>query len=364
MVEATDTGKILQQFNLNAPNPCTNASSVYHPPIIGQVIQVLQIPSFSHLSMQNCLIETKVAVAYCGFSGFAHMAHSFKTISSTVVYPSSVECLHAIAEGVMKFSYPEIGSAPRTRLSIPLLEGKASFEQFLVGFSTIDSDCLGSPFTAPNGKKVAKAIVRLTGTISVKSFNAKLVNDRKEIVITDKLTFNRTQSIDQVNEPVGDSVTAHIYADAKNQLEIFHDLNEGLFVANRSHIPASTCDTVQTVWTSKNVTFHKAIQLGTPDILEISRDKNSEHVSIILKSPTQICGRRVFRTAINELVVLILHPHDAPLPNPPVSTKEIDQWVFIKSVVMSSTSSTELSLDNDFNKLSYQICEANRQHLI
>jgi hypothetical protein len=46
MVGATDTGKInffdcgssgstqpmVQQFNLNAPQPCTNASSVYHPP--------------------------------------------------------------------------------------------------------------------------------------------------------------------------------------------------------------------------------------------------------------------------------------------------------------------------------------------
>ena len=31
---------------------------------------------------------------------------------------------------------------------------------------------------------------------------------------------------------------------------------------------------------------------------------------------------------------------------------------------MSSTSATELSLDNDFNQLSFQICEANRQHLI
>ena len=31
---------------------------------------------------------------------------------------------------------------------------------------------------------------------------------------------------------------------------------------------------------------------------------------------------------------------------------------------MSSTSATELSLDNDFNQISFEICEANRQHLI
>ena len=140
------------------------------------------------------------------------MAHALKTISSTVVYPSSVECLHAIDEGVMKFSFPKFGSAPRTRLSIPLSKGKATFEQFLVGYSTIDSDCLGSPFIAPDGKSVAKAIVRLTGTISVRTYDAKLVNDRNEIVITDKLVFNRSESINQVNEPAGDSVTAHIYA--------------------------------------------------------------------------------------------------------------------------------------------------------
>ena len=97
------------------------------------------------------------------------MAHALRTISSTVVYPSSVECLHAIEKGIMKFSFPKFGSSPRTRLSIPLSKGKATFEQFLVGYSTIDSDCLGKPFTAPDGEFVAKAIVRLTGTITVRT---------------------------------------------------------------------------------------------------------------------------------------------------------------------------------------------------
>ena len=84
------------------------------------------------------------------------MAHAMRKVSSTLIYPSSVECLHAIEKGVMKFSFPPFGTAPRRRLSIPLLKGKATFEQFLTGYSTIDSDCLGKPFTAPDGEYVAK----------------------------------------------------------------------------------------------------------------------------------------------------------------------------------------------------------------
>ena len=191
---AADTGKIslydcgatsssqplVQQFNLNMPDPCSNASSVYLPPQTGQTIQVLQIPSFSPLTVHNCLIETSVAVGYCGFSGFTHMAHAMRTISSTLIYPSSVECLHAINKGIMKFSFPPFGSTQRTRLSIPLTKGKATFEQFLTGYSTIDSDCLSKPFTAPDGEYVAKAIVRLSGTITVRSYDAKLIHDPAE----------------------------------------------------------------------------------------------------------------------------------------------------------------------------------------
>jgi hypothetical protein len=78
-----------------------------------------------------------------------------------------------------------------------------------------------------------------------------------------------------------------------------------------------------------------------------------------LKSPTQICGRTVWQTAVPEMVVLYLSAHDAPLNKKPIHPDELDQWIYIKSLVMLSVTSTGLSLDHDFNVISYQICPVN-----
>ena len=43
---------------------------------------------------------------------------------------------------------------------------------------------------------------------------------------------------------------------------------------------------------------------------------------------------------------------------------ELDRWVNLKSKIMSTESSTELSLDIDFNIIWFKICENNRQLLI
>ena len=131
---------------------------------------------------------------------------------------------------------------------------------------------------------------------------------------------------------------------------------EGLFVANKSQSPDNSCETAQTIWSSPNVTLHRAINPRTPDIVEVCKDRDSEHISILLKEPTQVCGRKVYQTAISELVVLFLSPHDSPLANHPVLRNELDQWIYVKSLVMSSTTATELSMDNDFNKISFEIC--------
>jgi hypothetical protein len=64
------------------------------------------------------------------------------------------------------------------------------------------------------------------------------------------------------------------------------------------------------------------------------------------------------------MVVLYLSAHDAPLNKEPIHPDELDQWIYIKSLVMSSVTSTELNPDHDFNVISYQICENNRQLLI
>jgi hypothetical protein len=211
---------------------------------------------------------------------------------------------------------------------------------------------------------VAKAIVRVEGSIKVMTRHAKLVDNRSTLVIIDKIIFDRTDADKHSHQPTGKSVAARVYAEAKNSYKFYKDEVFGVFVANKSAIPKDSCQTAQSVWSSSNVTAYKSIHPQQSDIIEISgKHPNSEKLSMILKSQTQICGRTVWLTAVPEMVVLYLSAHDAPLNKEPIHPDKLDQWIYINSLVMSSVTSTELSQDHDFNVISYQICEHNRQLL-
>ena len=92
---------------------------------------------------------------------------------------------------------------------------------------------------------MAKAVVRVEGKIKVTTRTAKLVNNRAALVITDKIMFDRSNAeTEHIWEPKGKSVTAKIYADAKNEFEFYTDPVFGVFVANKSDIPKNTCSLV------------------------------------------------------------------------------------------------------------------------
>jgi hypothetical protein len=228
-----------------------------------------------------------------------------RTLEEKVLFPSSLECIHAVTKGEMQFSITSFGSAKSSRLTVPLIQGQATFEEYLKGYSIITSDCWGQPFTAPDETYVAKAIVRVEGTIKVMTRHAKLVDNQSTLVITDKIIFNRTDADKHNHQPTGKSVAARVYAEAKNSYEFYKDEVFGVFVANKSAIPKDSCQTAQSVWSSSNVTVHKSRHLQHSDIIEISgKHPNSEKLSMILKSQTQICGRTVWLTAVPEMVVL------------------------------------------------------------
>jgi hypothetical protein len=288
-----------------------------------------------------------------------------RTLEDTVIFPSSLECVHAIDKGEMQFTIPPFGSATSSRLTIPLTQGQANFEEYLKGYSTITSDCRGEPFTAPDKTYVAKAIVRVEGSILVTSKHARLIDNRNTLVITDKISFDRKIAAERDHQSTGSSVAAHVYAQTKNLYEEYRDDIYGIFVANKTDIPKDACQTAQSVWTSSNVTIHKSRHPQHSDVIEITGvHTHSERLSMILKTQTQVCGRTVYSTAVQEMFVLYLSDHDAPLNKHPIHNDKLDQWIYVKSMIMSTVTSTELSLDQDFNMISFQICENNRQLLI
>ena len=70
---------------------------------------------------------------------------------------------------------------------------------------------------------------------------AKLINNRAALVITDKIQFDRSDDeTEHIWKPRGKSVTAKIYANAKNNFKFYTDPVFGVFVANKSDIPENT----------------------------------------------------------------------------------------------------------------------------
>ena len=90
-----------------------------------------------------------------------------------------------------------------------------------------------------------------------------------------------------------------------------------------------------------------------PDILRVSGKSNgTEAVSLALKESTTICGCHARHTAINEVFFLELRENNVHLDIPHLQPADADQWVHLKSIIMSTASSIELALDEDLSLVS------------
>ena len=61
-----------------------------------------------------------------------------RTIDERGLYPSSLECMNAAQANEMQFTVPQFGTAKAFRITVPLTQGRSTFEEFSVGYSTID----------------------------------------------------------------------------------------------------------------------------------------------------------------------------------------------------------------------------------
>ena len=119
-----------------------------------------------------------------------------------------------------------------------------------------------------------------------------------------------------------------------------------MFVVKKDEIPKTKCERAKTVWTSTQASIHAAKVPGVDDILEIRGEhKLSEEVALQLRGRTQVCGREARETSVKGLFVIILKDKDHYLEVEKVHTRALDQWLNIKSVLMSTMSSTELVSD-------------------
>ena len=358
----------LQAFSLNNPDTCSNSSTRYKTERKTR-IQVVQVPKTTPIDVTSCLIKVTISVGFCGTNGITNMMHAMRIISKKVIYPTAVECIHALNTNVMVSTIPRYGTSPSFRITKELVQGMSSWEEFSVGYSTTNSDCRSASFTPPKGKTVSRAVVKYSGTIMVRSKRGNLVKNRTELIITDEVIFNRQSILDRTREKkVNDhSVGATLFKSALEKYESFQDPVFGVYVIKKKDIPLTECDTARTIWTSNEVIFHEALKKSgaIEDIIEVKgKQEGSEMVALSLKGKTNICGRAARRTAVGEVFIVELGMSESKLDIEEMHSIELDRWVNLKSMIMSTVSSTELSLDEDFNVISYQICENNRQLLI
>ena len=180
----------LQAFSLNNPDTCSNSSTRYKTERKTR-IQVVQVPKTTPIDVTSCLIKVTISVGFCGTNGISNMMHAMRIISKKVIYPTAVECIHALNTNVMVMTIPRCGTSPSFRITKDLIQGVSSWEEFSVGYSTTNSDCRSSSFTPPKGKTVSRAVVKYSGSISVRKKIGNLVKNRTELIITDEVIFSR-----------------------------------------------------------------------------------------------------------------------------------------------------------------------------
>ena len=355
------------RYSLEAPLNCHNSSSRYKPPRQVRVQMVQQLSSIP-ITMTQCLIRVSYHQSWCGTNGFTNQAHASRVVKKTVVSPNTLSCQHAGDSGNITFTIPVLGTSQPAQVQTKLTQGAASGEVFLIGWNNQHSDCRGGKFKH-GSYATSRSILRAEYEVTVQRRTAKLSQDHKKLSITDLLVFNRHDDARRGNSV--DETISHpsdyqerIHQEMRDSLEYWADPRFGLFVAEKAQIPNDACQAARTIWVSDSADIHQTRDNldGMDDIIEVKGSHTqSEEVALQLGAVENLCGRQMRRTAVPHLFLLELKKHDDPLPLKAIGGKELDRWLDLKSMLLSSVASSELALESDFVQLQYKICQNTRQ---
>ena len=121
------------------------------------------------------------------------------------------------------------------------------------------------------------------------------------------------------------------------------------------------CDEFRSVAKITNGSLYRS-KLGEYSIYKYIRD--GESVAVTLNQPQRSCGRRLYRTGIPNIQVLVLEDKEEFLDNKHLGLIEMEEEIMIESEIRGAMNSIELSVDNLYKDINFRACEMARQGII
>ena len=196
--------------------------------------------------------------------------------------------------------------------------------------------------------------------IQVREIEGTLTNNNGKLVIRYLVAFEikyeseSPASLDTQSSQ-HNKIEHHIFSQAETELRYFRDSTYGVFVIKRKDVPTNKCQRGTTIWASRQALLHKGVT---------DHSNRTKSLALKLHETSTIRGRSSRITAVHELEVVILNEGDKQLVMPAIHGNNMDQWIYTRSLILSSVSSTELAADQDFPTLASSICEIQRSIII
>ena len=146
-----------------------------------------------------------------------------------------------------------------------------------------------------------------------------------------------------------------------NMLESYRDIVYGTVVFNISGLPRNQCDTFRSISKIKN---GEILQSKLEKFAILRYKKGEEEVAVTLNKHTQICGKRMYETGINNIFVVLVSDEEEFLDNKKLKMSEYNTDVIYEAELRGALNSLELSTDNLYRDINYCICLLQRQQIL
>ena len=145
-----------------------------------------------------------------------------------------------------------------------------------------------------------------------------------------------------------------------NMLESYRDIVYGTVVFNISGLPRNQCETFRSISKIEN---GEILQSKLEKFAILRYTKGEEEVAVTLNKHTQICGKRMYETGINNIFVVLVNDEEEFLDNKKLKISEYNTDVIYEAELRGALNSLELSTDNLYRDINYRICLLQRQQI-
>ena len=132
-------------------------------------------------------------------------------------------------------------------------------------------------------------------------------------------------------------------------------------VFNISGLPRNQCETFRSI---SKIDNGEILQSKLQKFAILKYKKGEDEVAVTLNKNTQICGKRMFETRINNVFVVLVEEDEEYLDNKKLAISEYNTDTIYEAELRAALNSLELSTDNLYRDINYRICLLQRQQIL